>query len=90
MQRLPEPQRQVLALRYMLDLNFQEAAEALERTPDAVRQLHHRAIGSLRSQLAALGRRNEARTLRVPMRRRCRPTVETGRNRFVLRFAPAR
>jgi RNA polymerase sigma-70 factor, ECF subfamily len=88
--RLPEPQRQVLALRYMLDLTFQEAAEVLDRTPDAVRQLHHRAIGALRSQLTALGRRSEARALRVPMRRRCRPTLESQRNRYALRFAPAR
>jgi RNA polymerase sigma-70 factor, ECF subfamily len=89
-ERLPEPQRQVLALRYMLELTFQEAAEVLERTPDAVRQLHHRAIGSLRSQLTALRRRSEATTLRVPMRRRCRPTLESQRNAFALRFAPTR
>ena len=89
-ERLPEPQRQVLALRYMLDFTFQEAAEVLDRTPDAVRQLHHRAVGALRSQLAALERRSEARAMRVPMRRRCRPPLESQRNRFALRFAPAR
>ena len=89
-ERLPESQRQVLALRYIFELNFHEAAEVLGRTPAAVRQLHHRAVGALRSELAAFERRSEARILRVPMRRRCPPTIEAQRDRFALRLAPAR
>jgi RNA polymerase sigma-70 factor (ECF subfamily) len=48
---LPLAQRQVLALRYMLDLPLQEIGAILDRKPDSVRQLHHRALESLRGCL---------------------------------------
>jgi RNA polymerase sigma-70 factor (ECF subfamily) len=57
--RLPPAQRQVLMLRYMLDLSNEEIASVLERSHDDVRQLHSRALAFLRSRLAALGRTSE-------------------------------
>lgn len=54
--RLPLLQRQVLILRYMLDLPMSEIGHMLGRSPSAVRQLHHRAIVFLEERLTALGR----------------------------------
>jgi RNA polymerase sigma-70 factor (ECF subfamily) len=84
-ERLPLAQRQVLLLRYMLDLGFQEIAEILYRSPEAVRQLHQRALDSLRARLDALGRGPKSATLRVPMRAALRPTLAARRDRFTLR-----
>jgi RNA polymerase sigma-70 factor (ECF subfamily) len=84
-ERLPLAQRQVLLLRYMLDLSFQEIAEILYRSPEAVRQLHQRALDSLRARLDALGRGPKSETLRVPMRAARRPTLAARRDRFTLR-----
>ena len=53
---LPMPQRQVLVLRYLLDLPNKEVAEVLGRTPDQVKVLHYRAMTFLRERLAAIGR----------------------------------
>ena len=55
-ERLPGPQRQVLALRYLLDLRVSEVAEVLGRTPNDVSQLQHRALKFLQARLRALGR----------------------------------
>lgn len=49
---LPETQRLVIVLRYRLGLDLEEIALALGRRPGAVRQLHHRAITTLRHRLA--------------------------------------
>jgi RNA polymerase sigma-70 factor (ECF subfamily) len=84
-ERLPLAQRQVLLLRYMLDLSFQEIGEILDRSPDAVRQLHQRALDSLRARLDALGKGANAPSLRVPMRQARRPTLAARRDRFQLR-----
>jgi RNA polymerase sigma-70 factor (ECF subfamily) len=84
-ERLPLAQRQVLLLRYMLDLSFQEIAEILYRSPEAVRQLHQRALSSLRSRLEALGRGADTPSLRVPMRGAWRPTLASRRDRFIVR-----
>jgi RNA polymerase sigma-70 factor (ECF subfamily) len=55
-ERLTTAQRQVLALRFMLDLSLKQTAELLGRTPNDVAALQHRAIVFLRERLAALGR----------------------------------
>lgn len=61
-ERLPLAQRQALALRYMLDLSASQIAEILDRSPDDVRMLQHRALAFLRQRLAALGRPAPQRT----------------------------
>lgn len=55
-ERLPAPQRQVLVLRYMLDLPYAEIARSMDRSLDDVKTLHYRAVGFLRERLAAIGR----------------------------------
>jgi RNA polymerase sigma-70 factor (ECF subfamily) len=51
-ERLPVAQRQVIALRFMLDLKNAEIAEILEKEPNAIRALQHRAIANLKNRLA--------------------------------------
>jgi RNA polymerase sigma-70 factor (ECF subfamily) len=77
-ERLPLGQRQVIALRYMLDLSSRDIAEIVGRTPAAVRQLHHRALEQLRNALEPpkeedLGRQL-GRVRRQPMSRIVRPS----------------
>jgi RNA polymerase sigma-70 factor (ECF subfamily) len=54
-ERLPLTQRQVLVLRYMLDLTTPEIAEVLDRSQASVRQLQSRALRRLETQVGALG-----------------------------------
>jgi RNA polymerase sigma-70 factor, ECF subfamily len=49
---LPEPQREVVTLRYLQDLSYSEIAKQVGRSNDAVRQLHQRGMARLRRQLA--------------------------------------
>ena len=72
-ERLPTAQRQVMMLRYMMDLTCPEIAAILGRSPDAVRQLQHRALTFLRERLVAVGR--EPKQARVPMSMRRRPAL---------------
>jgi RNA polymerase sigma-70 factor (ECF subfamily) len=72
--RLPLAQRQVILLRYMMDLSWTQVAEVLGRSPDAVRQLQTRALAQLRSRLAAVkpdthtsGRQHEMARRRGPL-----------------------
>jgi RNA polymerase sigma-70 factor (ECF subfamily) len=69
-ERLPLAQRQVLLLRFMLDLPAAEVGEILGRTPVEVRKLQHRAMVFLRERLAALGRTPRGERIRSPWRRR--------------------
>jgi len=55
-ERLPLAQRQVLVLRYVLDLTHAEIAAVLQRSPEDVRVMAHRAQRFLRDRLASLGR----------------------------------
>jgi RNA polymerase sigma-70 factor (ECF subfamily) len=55
-ERLPLPQRQVLAMRFILDMRTKEIAKALGRTPNDVSKLQHRALAFLNERLTAIGR----------------------------------
>jgi RNA polymerase sigma-70 factor (ECF subfamily) len=52
--RLPDSQREVLVLRIVLGFSVEETAEAVRRSPGAVRVAQHRALVSLREQLSTL------------------------------------
>jgi RNA polymerase sigma-70 factor, ECF subfamily len=58
MERLPLVQRQVLTLRYMMDMSNREVGEVLDRSPSEVRVLHHRAVRFLRERLGATKKRS--------------------------------
>jgi RNA polymerase sigma-70 factor (ECF subfamily) len=83
-ERLPLAQRQVLLLRYVLDLSNIQIAEILERTPTDVGKLHHRAVGVLRDRLAAVGRTPDQPAQRVDWRRRTRRVQTLRARRFAL------
>jgi RNA polymerase sigma-70 factor, ECF subfamily len=51
--RLPQPQRQVLGLKFLLSLSNAETATALEKTEGAVKALQHRALESLHRHATA-------------------------------------
>ena len=86
--RLPLPQRQVIALRYMLDLSTEEMGTVLERSPEAVRQLEYRARRSLQDRLEAIHKRGERR--REAMVMRVRPMTVLRARRFALANDPVR
>lgn len=72
-ERLPEAQRQVLSLRYMLGLQAKEIAKVMDLDPNHVSVLHYRAVSFLRDRLASLGRdprnvRDAARMTRMPQK----------------------
>jgi RNA polymerase sigma-70 factor (ECF subfamily) len=50
---MPSRQRQVLVLRFVLDLNGTETAVVLDTSAAAVRQLQHRALTTLRERLVS-------------------------------------
>jgi RNA polymerase sigma-70 factor (ECF subfamily) len=58
MERLPLVQRQVLTLRYMMDMSNREVGELLDRSPSEIRVLHHRAVRFLRERLEATRKRS--------------------------------
>jgi RNA polymerase sigma-70 factor (ECF subfamily) len=68
-ERLPVAQRQVLLLRFMLDLPGSEVARILGRSHEDVRSLQSRAVRFLEKRLTALGRAPSQRR-GVPWRRR--------------------
>jgi RNA polymerase sigma factor (sigma-70 family) len=83
-ERLPLAQRQVLVLRFMLDLSTAEIAGILDRSPDDVRALQSRALRYLRQRLTALGRAPEGRAPRQASGRRRDQAVVLRSRRFAL------
>jgi RNA polymerase sigma-70 factor (ECF subfamily) len=83
-ERLPLPQRQVLLLRFMLDLRHAEVAQILGRSETDVRALQHRALRFLEQRLRAIGRVPRERG-RATMRRSLRPAHVLRSRRFALR-----
>jgi RNA polymerase sigma-70 factor (ECF subfamily) len=51
---LPAEQREVLLLRTVADLNVDDVAAIMRKSPGAVRQLQHRAVLALRARLAEM------------------------------------
>jgi RNA polymerase sigma-70 factor (ECF subfamily) len=90
-QRLPQPQRQVLALRFLLDLRPPEIAKVLGRTRTDVSTLQYRALRFLEERLDAIGRspkvvagaESKAGELE-PMRRWGVPATVTRSRRFAI------
>ncbi|MDX6653129.1 MAG: hypothetical protein QOJ38_1910 [Solirubrobacterales bacterium] len=82
--RLPEAQRQVIALRYVMDLSNAEVARVLGRSPDSVRQLQSRAFAFLRKRFAAIGRTPVTGRRRTPMRPLPRKAAVVRMRRFAL------
>jgi len=68
-ERLPVAQRQVLLLRFMMDMTTSDIGAVLGRSTDDVRALQSRALRFLESRLTALGRTPRSGE-RIPMRRR--------------------
>jgi RNA polymerase sigma-70 factor (ECF subfamily) len=83
-ERLPLPQRQVLLMRFMLDLTTAEIGQVLGRSPNEVAVLQYRAVGFLRQRMAAVGRRSAISRGADPMRRWVRPARVLRRRRFAL------
>jgi RNA polymerase sigma-70 factor (ECF subfamily) len=81
--RLPSGQRDVIALRFLLDLSTEEIATVTGRTNQAVRQLQSRALRALEEWLTALGR-TPVRRQRAPMLSRVRPAPVLASRRFAL------
>jgi RNA polymerase sigma-70 factor, ECF subfamily len=82
--RLPTGQRQVIFLRYVVELEWDEIAALLERSGGAVRQLEQRALVQLRRWLAAAKAAPASRVGPIPMRRRSRPSPVVARRRRAL------
>jgi RNA polymerase sigma-70 factor (ECF subfamily) len=81
--RLPLAQRQVLFLRYVLDLSHEQTAAVLGRSVLDVRSLQSRALRFLRQRLAAVGRVSGQRSRRGMVRRHRHAKVLRAR-RFAL------
>ena len=86
-EQLPLAQRQVIVLRYMLELKGNEIATVLDRSPEAVRQLHQRAMRFLRQRMSqrhpdeqATSRRGSGRKT-MTRRQRPSPVLESRRYR---------
>jgi RNA polymerase sigma-70 factor, ECF subfamily len=79
---LPLAQRQVVVLRYVVDLDWQAIAIALDKSPGAVRQIEQRAFSSLRRRLEVM--RQAPGVERLPLVRRESVSPVTSRRRRAL------
>jgi RNA polymerase sigma factor (sigma-70 family) len=70
--RLPFAERHVMLLRYLLGLSQTEVADVLERSPDAVGELHAGALSIVAERQLAIGQPSEASSVRFAMARRRR------------------
>jgi RNA polymerase sigma-70 factor (ECF subfamily) len=84
-ERLPLPQRQVLVLRYVLDLRISEVAQVMGRSANDISQLHSRALSFLRARLSALGSAPDRHHQRVRARRRVVQAWVLRSRRYALR-----
>jgi RNA polymerase sigma-70 factor (ECF subfamily) len=80
-ERLPIAQRQVLMLRYMMDLTAADIAAVLGRSSEDVRTLQSRALRFLERRLTALGRAPHRRqpTIQMTRRRPAAPVIRARR-----------
>lgn len=66
MERMPDAQRQILTMRYVMGLDMEAIAESLGKSPTAVRRAHSRALLFLRDRLTAVGREPKGSAKRAP------------------------
>ena len=83
-ERLPLPQRQVLVLRYMLDLTTRDIARILGRSLEDVRKLDSRARVFLEQRLTAIGKVPRGPGRRLGWRRMRRPAPVMRQRRHAL------
>lgn len=84
LRRLPESQRQVLALRFMVDFTNDEIADVMGISAQAVRNLQHRALGFLRERFKERELQDVRPQRRAAMLRRLRPSPVLIARRVVL------
>ena len=82
-ERLSDAQRQVLVLRFTMDLTDRQIATLMERTPSDVRALQYRGLEFLRDRLRALGREPKPASRRN-QRARTKPAPVLRSRRFSL------
>lgn len=88
-ERLPIRQRQVLTLRYFLDLSAKQVAAIMGGSENEVRMLQHRGQIFLRKRLAALGREPKSGE-RIPWQGRKRQAIVLRERRYILGKGPQR
>jgi RNA polymerase sigma-70 factor, ECF subfamily len=84
LERLPLAQRQVLTMRYMLDLQTSDIAEILGHTQDWVRQTQRRGLQNLERRLVRLGSEPSQRDRRLSMKRLRRWRANLRDQRFTI------
>ena len=66
-QRMPLLQRQVVVMRFMLDMSVAQIARELDRSPDSIRQAQRRAAKFLRERFINLGKAPKEHQARQPV-----------------------